>query len=73
MGRQRVVGLPVDPETAVTVQFEDSYVIDKESERLRDQQEVRDGLLQKWEYRMKWYGEDEATWPRKWSGRTHRR
>ena len=58
---KEVVGLPVDPETPVTVQFEDSYVIDKESERLRDQQEVRDGLLQKWEYRVKWYGEDEAT------------
>ena len=53
--------MPVDPETDVTVQFEDSYVIDKESERLRDQQEVRDGLLQKWEYRVKWYGEDEET------------
>ncbi|PWM59773.1 MAG: hypothetical protein DBX91_05235 [Subdoligranulum variabile] len=58
---KEVVGLTVDPEAVVTVQFEDSYIIDKESERLRDQQEVRDGLMLKWEYRMKWYGEDEAT------------
>lgn len=59
IGRE-VEGRPVDPETEVTVQFEDGYVIDKESERLRDQQEVRDGLMQAWEYRVKWYGEDEA-------------
>lgn len=58
---RNVIGLPVDPDTNITVQFEDSYIIDKESERLRDQQEVRDGLMQKWEYRVKWYGEDEAT------------
>jgi len=50
---------PVDPDTPVKVNFEDSYIIDKESERLRDQQEVRDGLMNKWEYRMKWYGESE--------------
>ena len=45
----------------ITINFEDSYVIDKESERLRDLQEIRDGLMQKWEYRMKWKGEDEKT------------
>lgn len=59
-GRE-VLGESVDPETQITVNFEDSYVIDKESERLRDQQEIRDGLMQKWEYRVKWYGEDEET------------
>lgn len=62
-----VIGLPVDPETDVTVQFEDSYVIDKESERLRDQQEVRDGLLQKWEYRVNGMARMRQQ-PREWSG-----
>ena len=51
----------VNPDTQVTVNFEDSYIIDKESERQRDLQEVRDGIMQKYEYRMKWYGEDEKT------------
>lgn len=55
-----VLGQPVDPDAKVTVQFEDSFIIDKESERQRDLQEVREGLMQKWEYRVKWYGEDEA-------------
>ena len=58
---KEVLGESVDPDTQITVNFEDSYIIDKESERLRDQQEVRDGLLNKWEYRVKWYGEEEAT------------
>lgn len=47
------------PDTQMSVNFEDSYIIDKESERQRDLQEVRDGLMQKFEYRMKWYGETE--------------
>ena len=36
-----------------------SYIIDKESERQRDLQEVRDGLMMDWEYRVKWRGETE--------------
>ena len=56
---KEVIGATVKPDTKIAVKFEDSYIIDKESERQRDLQEVRDGLMQKWEYRMKWYGEDE--------------
>lgn len=58
-GRE-IMGQPVNPDAQVTVNFEDSYIIDKESERLRDLQEIRDGLMQKWEYRVKWRGEDET-------------
>ncbi len=56
-----VCGAEVDPQTNVAVNFEDSYIIDKEEERERDRKDVRDGFLQKWEYRAKWYGEDEET------------
>ncbi len=41
--------------------WDDSVVTDSETERVRDMTEVRDGLMHKWEYRVKWYGEDEAT------------
>lgn len=58
---KEILGQQVNPDAKVTVNFEDSYIIDKESERLRDLQEMRDGIMQKYEYRMKWYGEDEAT------------
>ena len=27
---------------------------------MHDKEDVRDGIMQKWEYRVKWYGEDEA-------------
>ncbi len=41
--------------------WDDSIVIDANTERSRDMNEVRMGLMQKWEYRVKWYGEDEET------------
>ena len=58
---KEILGQPVNPDAKITINFEDSYVIDKESERVRDLQEIRDGLMQKWEYRVKWRGEDEKT------------
>lgn len=54
-----LLGLGVGFETVVN--FDDSIIEDSDSTRQRDLQEVRDGLMQKWEFRMKWYGEDEAT------------
>lgn len=41
--------------------WDDSIIVDSEAERIRDMQEVTQGLMQAWEYRVKWYGEDEAT------------
>lgn len=43
----------------VTFEFDDSIIVDAEAERLRDQQEVAAGLMKKWEFRVKWYGETE--------------
>ena len=43
----------------VTFEWDDSVVVDAERERQRDMQEVREGLMQKWEFRVKWYGETE--------------
>lgn len=58
---KNICNADVNPDCNVSIQFEDSYIIDKESERLRDLQEVNAGLMQKWEYRVKWYGDDEQT------------
>ncbi len=41
--------------------WDDSIVVDAETERLKDKEDVRDGIMSKVEYRMKWYGEDEKT------------
>ena len=48
-----------DPDTEVCVNFEDGFIVDKDSQRERDRQDVLDGIMLKYEYRMKWYGETE--------------
>lgn len=53
------LGEEVDENTQVSIQFDDTYFNDNEAERNRDLQEVRDGIMAKYEYRMKWYGETE--------------
>ena len=41
--------------------FKDSILADEETERKQDLQDVSVGAMPLWEYRMKWYGEDEKT------------
>lgn len=45
----------------ITIQFDDSIIEDKETEMTRDRTNVIAGLMTKAEYRMRWFGEDEAT------------
>ena len=44
-----------------TCVFHDSITTDEETERKQDIQDVSMGVMSRVEYRMKWYGEDEAT------------
>ena len=48
-------------EGLVRVTFDDSIITDTTAEKRQDMDEVAAGLLEPWEYRRKWYGEDEAT------------
>lgn len=41
--------------------FNDSILTDEETERQQDMGDMAAGILAPWEYRMKWYNEDEAT------------
>jgi A118 family predicted phage portal protein len=41
--------------------WDDSLVTDKKAEREQDLQDLAAGIMQPFEYRMKYYGEDEAT------------
>lgn len=50
-------GVDCDPDTPIVVNFEDGFVIDDETRREQDRQDVREGLKNAWEYRVKWYGE----------------
>lgn len=39
--------------------FKDSILVDEEEERQQDRNDVAMGVMNLWEYRMKWYGETE--------------
>ena len=53
-------GMSVDP-TKISVNFDDSIIEDESAEKMRFMQEISSGVRQKYEYRMKFFGEDEAT------------
>lgn len=57
----RYFDLGADPEAEIEVQFDKSVIIDEAAERAQDMQDVRDKAMALWEYRMKWYSEDEET------------
>lgn len=46
-------------ETDITIDFDDSIIVDKETERAQDRQDVAIGVMSLAEYRAKWYGETE--------------
>ncbi len=45
----------------ISMSWDDSLVTDKQAERDQDLKDLAAGVMQAYEYRMKWYGEDEAT------------
>lgn len=58
---KNILGQPVDPETAIVVVFSDGYIVSDDEKKAEDRQDIINGIMQRWEYRVKWYGEDEAT------------
>lgn len=55
----RILNYPLNENTEITVDFDDSIIEDKESERNTDRQDVSMGAMSLVEYRAKWYGETE--------------
>lgn len=51
----------IDGEFETAYVWDDSIIVDSDTERAKDLNEVRLGLMLKWEFRVKWYGEDEET------------
>ena len=45
----------------VKIQFDDSIIEDKTTEKDNDRKDLDSGVMTKLEFRMKWYGEDEET------------
>lgn len=55
------MGAGLNEDAEVTIDFDDSIIEDKTTERNNDRQDLAAGIMNPWEYRMKWYNEDEAT------------
>ena len=56
-----LVGEELPDPGRVTMKFDDSIITDTAAEKAQDMAEVAAGIMAEWEYRVKWYGEDEAT------------
>lgn len=56
-----VSGKNLNPESEITIDFDDSIIEDKAAERQNDRSDVAMGAMPLYEYRMKWYNEDEKT------------
>ena len=50
-----------DEDTEINIDFDDSIIEDKTVERANDRQDLAAGIMNPWEYRAKWYNEDEET------------
>ena len=50
---------PKQDEGKITIMFDDSIITDTAAEKAQDMAEVSAGLMNEWEYRVKWYGETE--------------
>lgn len=61
MAVSRGLGESVPDEGDMHVMFDDSIITDTAAEKEQDLREVSAGLMDAWEYRCKWYGEDEET------------
>lgn len=55
------MGKGLNEDVEISIDFDDSIIINKEAERAQDRQDVAMGVMNDWEYRAKWYNEDEAT------------
>lgn len=51
----------LNEEVEISIDFDDSIIEDKQTDFSRDMQLLTAGILNDWEFRMKWMNEDEAT------------
>lgn len=61
LAAERRLGAELPNEGLARVTFDDSIITDTTAEKRQDMDKVAASLLEPWEYRAKWRGEDEAT------------
>lgn len=54
-------GQHLNEQIECTIDFDDSIIQDKETERANDRADLAAGIMNRYEYRMKWYNESEET------------
>ena len=57
----RYMDAGLDEEVEISIDFDDSIIEDKQTDFSRDMQLLSAGIMNNWEFRMKWMNEDEAT------------
>ena len=55
------LGLSLDEAVKISIDFDDSIIEDKATDFSRDMQLLNAGIMNDWEFRMRWMNEDEAT------------
>ena len=56
-----VIGLSLDENVEISIDFDDSIIEDEETDFNRDMRKLAAGIINPYEFRMKWENEDEAT------------
>lgn len=51
----------LDENVEISIDFDDSIIEDKQTDFTRDMQLLQAGIMNDWEFRMRWMNEDEAT------------
>ena len=57
----RYMGASLNEDVQISIDFDDSIIEDKGQDFNRDVQLLNAGIMNDWEFRMKWMNEDEAT------------
>lgn len=56
-----ILNAGVNEDVEISIDFDDSIIEDKQSDFSHDMQLLNAGIMNDWEFRMKWMNEDEAT------------
>ena len=56
---QNLLGAAVNPETPITINFDDSYITDAQTRRAQDKDDSVSGFIPKYRFNMEWRGMSE--------------
>lgn len=56
-----VMGIGLNKDVEISIDFDDSIIEDKQTDFARDMQMLNAGIMNDWEFRARWMNEDEAT------------